>query len=126
MWRSININKSLIKASTSKSAFIACPHNSEYDGYAFWHPQKLIREGRHGGAVSIRYTEDFVFYLKKYSAGRDVVDEIPLAYDEFEEIFGAVNENIHAPHFKSEYETHKPEAMEAVPSEADESLIDDE
>lgn len=121
MWRAININKQNIKADSGKAFLIACPHNSEYDGYCFWHPLRLIREGRHSNAVEISYTEEFVFYLKK-----DGKDEIQLAYDELEEVFGVMNENITAPQYKSDYETYKPQEIEAVERMADESLIDNE
>lgn len=130
MWRSININKQNIKAETDKAVLIACPHNSEYDGYCFWHSSKLVREGRNSNAVQISYTEDFTFYLKKYGKGkynsRDVIDEVQLGYDELEEIFGVMNENISAPAYKSDYETHKPAEVAAVEQTADESLVDNE
>lgn len=128
MWKSFNINKQNIKAETDKAVLIACPHNSEYDGYCFWHSAKLIREGRNKNAVSVSYTEDFTFYLKKYGKGKynqnEVIDEIQLGYDEIEEIFGVMDENITAPDYKSDYETHKPEEIKAETVTADESLID--
>ena len=130
MWRKININKQNIKAHTDKAVLIAMPHNSEFNGFCFWHPSKLVREGEHASAVSISYTEDFVFRLKKYGKGkynsREVIDEVPLAYDEIEEIFEEMNENIVAPAYKSSYETHKPEEVAAIERTADASLIDDE
>lgn len=130
MWRSININKQNIKAETDKAVLIALPHNSDYDGWCFWHSSKLVREGRNSNAVTISYTEDFTFYLKKYGKGkynsRDVIDEAQLGYDELEEIFGVMNENISAPAYKSDYETHKPAKVEATEQTADESLIDNE
>lgn len=130
MWKSININKQNIKAETGRAVLIACPHNSEYDGYYFWHPSKLVRDGRHNNAVSISYTDDFTFYLKKYGQGkynsRELLDEIQLGYDELEEVFGVMDENISSPQFVSDYETHKPETVEAVKTEADASLIDNE
>lgn len=130
MWRSININKQNIKAETGKAVLIALPHNSDYDGYCFWHSSKLVREGRNSNAVQISYTEDFTFYLKKYGKGkynsRDVIDEVQLRYDELEEIFGVMNENISAPAHKSYYETHKPAEIKATEQTADESLIDNE
>lgn len=130
MWKSININKQNIRTETEKAVLIACPHASDYNGYCFWHPSKLVREGRHKGAVSISYTEEFTFRLKKYGKGRynshEVIDEIQLGYDELEEVFGVMNDNISAPQFKNDYETHKPEAVEAVKTEADASLIENE
>lgn len=130
MWRSFNINKNNIKAETGKAILIACPHNSDYDGFCFWHPSKLVREGRHSGAVSISYTEDFTFYLKKYGTGkynsREVLDEAQLGYDELEEIFEVTDANISAGKSKVEFATHKPQAVEAVKTEADASLIDED
>lgn len=127
MWKSININKHNIIVDTGKAVLIACPHNSEFDGYTFWHASKLVHEGRHKGAVSISYTDEFTFHLKKYGKGRynyrEVLDEIPLAADEIEEIFGVIDANISAPTFKNMYETHKPVELEAEQAEADESLI---
>lgn len=130
MWKTININKQNIRSETGKAVLIACPHNSDYDGYCFWHPSKLVRSGRHSNAVSISYTEDFTFYLKKYGKGkynsREVLDEIQLGYDELEEVFGVMDANISDPEDKKLYETHKPVAVEAVKIETDASLIDDE
>ena len=130
MWRTLNINKQNIKAETGKAVLIACPHNSEYDGFCFWHTSKLVCEGRNSNAIQIIYTEDFTFYLKKYGKGkynsRDVIDEVQLGYDELEEIFGVMNENISAPAYKSDYETHKPAEVAAVEQTADESLVDNE
>ena len=101
MWRSIQINRQNVKEETSKAVLIACPHKSEYDGYCFWHPSKLVRAGRHSNAVSISYTEDFTFRLKKYGQGKynshEVIDEIPIGYDELEKIFEVMDANIVAP-----------------------------
>ena len=130
MWKTININRQNIRTGTGKAVLIACPHASDYNGYCFWHPSKLIREGRHRNAVSMSYTEEFTFRLIKYGKGRynqyDVIDEVTVAADEIEEIFRVMDENISAPDEKNPYETHKPESVEAVKTEADSSLIDDE
>lgn len=127
MWRRFTITKNNIKAETGKAVLIACPHHSEYDGYCFWHPSKLVREDRNGWTHSISYTEEFTFNLKKYGKGkynsRKVLDEVQLGYDEIEEIYGVMS---NAYQKKNPYETHKPEAVEAVKTEADESLIDNE
>ena len=128
MWKNININKNLIKADTGKAVLVAMPHNSGYDGYSFWHPSKLVREGKHGAAVSLGYTDDFVFHLKKYGKGKyntnEVIDEIQLAPDELEEAFGMINENITSPKHNNPYETHKPTEKSPTETIADESLTD--
>lgn len=124
-WRSININKNNIKAETGKAVLIACPHNSDYDGWSFWHPSKLVREGRHSGAVSISYNTEWNFILKKYK-GKELVDEDEINYESLEEAFGVVNDNINAKTDKNIYETHKPGKVTAVYTKVDTSLIDDE
>lgn len=100
-WKNININKNMIKADTGRAILINCPHNSRYDGYCFWHTSKLVRNGRHSASKSIGYNDEFTFKLIKYGKGkynsRDVIDEKEIGVEEFEEMFGVVNENIVAP-----------------------------
>lgn len=128
MWKNININKNNIKAETERSYLIAMPHNSDYDGYSFWHPSKLVREGRHSNAVSIGYTDDFKFRLIKNGKGKwnkyDIIDEKTIDAEDFEEAFGIMNENIKSPKYKSDYETHKPEQLEVKETTALEELRD--
>lgn len=125
MWRSININKQNIKAETGKAVLIACPHKSDFDGYSFWHPAKLVRDGSHSNSVSISYTEEFVFRLKKYGKGkynsREVIDEVQLAYDEIEEVFSCMDDS---DDFR-EPEIYTPQPLEPEHAVADESLIDE-
>ena len=127
MWKNLYVNKNQIQATTASAVLIAMPHNSEYDGFVFWHPSKLVREGSHRANVSISYTDDFVFRLKKYGKGkynsRDVIDEIPLAADELEEAFGKINENIETP---EKPQLHTPPKVDPENATADESLIDNE
>lgn len=126
MWKSININRNNIRYETGKSVLIACPHKSNYDGYCFWHPSKLVRDGRHRGAVSISYTEQFEFCLKKYGKGkynsREVLDEITVGYEEIEEMFSVVDDSI----FPPEPEIYTPDPLEPEHATADKSLIDTE
>lgn len=124
-WKNMEINKNLIKRTTDTAVLIAMPHKSEYDGYSFWHPQKLVRRGRHAAAVSIGYTSEFVFRLKKYGHGRynfrEVLDEIPLAGDEMELILG--NLSIYEQR-ADEPLIYTPEKIDPENATADESLID--
>lgn len=114
-WKDININTNQIKADTGKAVLIAMPHNSDYDGYVFWHTSKLIRNGRHSVAVSLGYADDFIFTLKKYGKGkynsREIIDVKVLNVEEFENAFGVVDENITKKEFKNPYETHKPQKV---------------
>lgn len=101
MWKNININKQNIKADTGRAILINCSHKSEYDGWSFWHPAKLVRDGKHSNAVSISYTDDFTFNLKKYGNGKwnknTIIDEKVIGVEEFEKAFGVMDENITAP-----------------------------
>lgn len=91
MWKNIEINIQNIKVKTEKSALIKMPNKSNYSGYEFWHPRKLIRNGSNSYSVSIGYTNDFVFKLKKYGKGKynfkDIIDEIDISAETFEKEF---------------------------------------
>lgn len=91
MWKNIEFNKQNIKADTGKAVLIAMPHSSAYDGYCFWHPAKLIRNGSNSYARTFGYTNDFTFKLKKYGQGRynsnKVIDEREITASEMEDAF---------------------------------------
>lgn len=101
MWKNININKQNIEVETVKAILIKMPNNSDYKGFAFWYPTKLVRDGRNKNAVSIGYNDEFTFTLKKFGNGKynkmDVIDEIKISAEEFEEAFGVMDENITSP-----------------------------
>lgn len=102
-WKSIQINKQNIKNDIGKAVLIAMPHNSKYDGFTFWHSSKLIRAGKHSYALSLSYTDDFVFKLKKVSPRTfKVLDEEEISVEEFEQAFGIMNDNITAPKKETE------------------------
>ena len=100
-WKSINVNANMIKARTDHSVLIAMPHSSRFDGFSFWHPSKLVRDGRHGAAISISYIDGFTFHLRKYGKGkwnsRAVIAEMDIGSEDLEEAFAVVDENIKAP-----------------------------
>lgn len=129
MWKEININSNLIKRETGKAVLIALPHSSGYNGYSFWFPSKLVTKGKNSSAVSLRYTDDFSFRFVKYGKGRynrnEVIDEIPIAADEFEAIFETVDSNITSSAVKNPYETHKPKELAAEEVEVIEELKDE-
>ena len=129
MWKEININSNLIKRETGRAVLIALPHNSEYNGYSFWFPSKLVKKGKNSAAVSLSYTDDFSFRFVKHGKGRynrnEVIDEIPIAADEFEAIFETVDSNITSSAVKNPYETHKPKELAAEEVEVIEELKDE-
>ena len=128
-WKNININKQNVDVETAKSVLIKMPHNSDYDGYKFWHPSKLVRKGRNSNSLSIGYNDQFTFKLKKYGKGKynkkEVIDEIEIDVDEFEEAFGVMDKNITSKNYVNEFETHKPEQLNPVESKVEGELLDD-
>ena len=77
MWYKIKINANNIEASTNKAVLIKMKHNSNYDGFVFWHPAKLVR--KEGTMFTFSFNDEFKFNLKKYGQGkwnsRDIVRE---------------------------------------------------
>ncbi len=106
MWKNISINKNQVEVETAKSVLIKCPNNSSYSGMVFWHPAKLVRTGKHSSALSLGYTNDFTFTLRKMGNGKyngkEVIREEIIDVKEFEEMFGVVDENITAPKVDTE------------------------
>lgn len=129
-WKNININKQQVETSTAKAVLIKMPNNSNYKGYMFWHPVKLVRDSKHRNALSIGYNDNFIFNLIKSGKGKynknSIISEQKIGVEDFEDAFEVTNKNISAHQFKSDFETYKPQNIDAVYIEADESLIDDE
>ena len=77
MWHKIKISANNIEASTDKAVLIKMKRNSNYDGFVFWHPAKLVRE--EGKTLTFSFNDEFKFNLKKYGQGkwnsRDIVRE---------------------------------------------------
>lgn len=77
MWYKIEISANNIEASTDKAVLIKMKHNSNFDGFVFWHPKKLVRE--EGKMFTFSFNDEFKFNLKKYGQGkwnsREVVRE---------------------------------------------------
>ncbi|MDR2913438.1 MAG: hypothetical protein LBV74_01150 [Tannerella sp.] len=99
MWQKIFFNVQNIQAETASACLIKMPNRSEYIGYSFWHPKKLVREqGCKGYSYTFSFTEDFVFRLKKYRHGKhnriDVISETEIGFNEMMEAFGVTNENV--------------------------------
>lgn len=96
MWKNIEINLQNIETNTGKATLIKMPNNSDYAGYKFWHPSKLVRYGSNSYARSIGYTDNFTFKLFKNGKGKynklDVIDEIEIDAEEFEEALGCMKD----------------------------------
>ena len=84
-WKKVQINRQNIQAETARAVLIKMPKNS---GYVFWHPSNLVREGKNSNALSLSYTNEFIFRLMKYGSGQynkyeiiDVLSDLPLIDD---------------------------------------------
>lgn len=96
-WEKIHIQSNNIKGSTDKAVLINMPKTSKYKGYSFWHPKKLTRpEGKNSYLLSVSFTQEFVFKLKKFGKGQHnfnkVLDEKEISPKEFKESFGFTEE----------------------------------
>lgn len=100
----ININRNQVKLSTGRALLVKMPHNSDYDGFTFWFPQKLVDEGRHDEALRLVIPVGFSFTLKRISdKTRAVLDEAELNAYQLVEQFRQTDENI------AEKQEHEPE-----------------
>ena len=117
MWKNIEINIQNIEYDSGKATLIKMPNKSKYGGYKFWHPSKLIRTGSNNYAARLGYTDEFTFKLKKYGNGKynsnEVINEIEIDVEEFEEVFECMEDCTRA---KQKEETYliveEPEKLE--------------
>ena len=95
MWHKVYFNSQNIEHDTAKAVLIKMPNKSEYAGYKFWHPTRLVREGGGKGYhMSFSFTEEFQFTIRKYGQNRQVTAEKIIGWDEMLKAFEQVNEQI--------------------------------
>lgn len=130
-WKNININKNNIQAETENSMLIGMPKLSGYKGYSFWHPAKCIHDSFTNGYISLGYTDEWEFKLKKYGKGKynkyQVIDEITVGAEEIENAFRNMNDQACSNKIQkvNPFETYKPEKLKPEHTEALQELIDD-
>ena len=112
MWHKVYFNSQNIEHETAKATLIKMPNKSEYAGYKFWHPAKLVREeGGKGYHMSFSFAEDFEFTLRKYGQNHQVTDEKIIGLDEMLESFEQVNEQIQG-HEEAYLEVAEPDKVD--------------
>lgn len=119
-WKEFSVLSQNIKHETAKAVLVQMPHNSDYNGFKFWHPQKITEDDGH--RYFLKYTDDFIFRLFKNGKWkhnqREVIDRIDLSA---EEVVAAFSRDCPL----DEWETHKPEKLEPGKVEVLEELLDD-
>jgi hypothetical protein len=113
-WKSMQINVLHIVNKTDQAILFNCPHKSKYDGYSFWRPAKLVRDGKHSYAVKVSYTDDSELTLWKYGKKGNVLDEIKIGAPEFESMFAATNSSIRRPKQKKKKLINIPKQIDPV------------
>lgn len=132
MWKSINFNAQNIECESDKATLIKMPNNSNYEGYVFWHPSKLVREiGGKGYHLSFSFTDDFKFKVFKSGKGkhnfRKIIKETELSAEEMLEEFGVVNESIENSEAKHKAKEEKSYLIVEEPLKIDKEIqIEDE
>lgn len=90
-WNKIYIHNNQLETKTQKVALIKMPGKSQYAGYKFWHPLKLVRTEKVTGGLSFSFNNEFVFRIFKNGQGRynwkDVIDEKNLTPEEIKNVF---------------------------------------
>ena len=91
-WQSVTIRSNQIKYNTGRAILVKCPNGSEYAGYCFFHPAKLIRRNyRNQSEYSLSFTDNFEFHLEKKGQGRynfkDVIAEATLSASELKKLY---------------------------------------
>lgn len=122
-WFKFPVNIQNIKHETEKAVLIAMPHNSDYDGFEFWYPKKLVRNGSNSYEVFVSISDTFRVTLKRVSEKTfKVLDERIVGYEELLDAFGKAP-SVPVVDLREKVVTHVPEKLNPVKVEANASLV---
>lgn len=76
MWLKINVQDTQLVRRGKSSLLIKMNSNSDFCGYCFWHPAKLVRPDSVPCTYSLSFTDDWVFNLVEYGKGMHNRSEI--------------------------------------------------
>ena len=94
-WRKIYFNSFNVERMTARAFLINMPRKSDYDGYRFWYPAKLVRnEGGKGYHLSLLFTDKTEFDIRKYGKRGKLLDKVILSPEAMLKAFEGVNEQI--------------------------------
>lgn len=128
-WKRIPVNVQNIQNETEKAVLIAMPHSSKYDGFNFWFPKKLVREGSNSYEVVLSVLDDMDITIRRQSEKTwAVLAKTVIGADELIEAFGqhnGVTESMRVRMREDKVKTvkHEPAPLEPVEVEADASLV---
>ena len=81
-WKKILVNTQNVETETGKAVLIKMRHNSDYDGYKFWHPAKCVRPGSNSSELEVSFTDTWEFKLIKNGNGkynsREIIDQLTI------------------------------------------------
>ena len=98
MRKEIELYIKFLMKETEKAVLVSCPKKSKYAGYMFWSPKSNFSKGSRKRImyVNFSYFDNFTFNLFKLDDQNNVIAEVIISVDEFEEMY--LNRNRLATH----------------------------
>ena len=128
-WKKVNICENQIETRTAKAVLVKMPRSSEYKGFMFWLPRKLVKESEYMRGYELLYTDSFTFDLFKSGKGKtnkyEKIAQERIDVEEFENAFKVVQDDFDDYHNflkQSYYKVQEPERIELGDVEVPEEL----
>lgn len=120
MWKIIKINKNNIKTETEKSVLIKMPNSSNYKGYTFWHPSKLVIKNEYN--YSFIYNDNFSFKIFKTGRNFQKTSELNLSQKQMVKAFGIINNELNSEINKNKIKVTTPKIKKVLKIEVKNEL----